>query len=71
MLKLDDIAPDGVRIIVRWDKMAVGASVFIPCINARKAREQVNVIFKRKGWKYLAKTTIENNKLGVRIWRTT
>ena len=71
MLKLDDIAPDGVRIIVRWDKMVVGASVFIPCINARKAREQVNVIFKRKGWQYKAKTTIESDKLGVRIWRTT
>ncbi len=70
MLKLDDIAPDGVRIVVRWDKMVVGASVFVPCINARKAREQVNVIFKRKGWQYIAKTTIEGNKLGVRIWRT-
>jgi hypothetical protein len=70
MRKLDDIAPDGVRIIVRWDSMVVGASVFIPCINARKAREQVNVIFKKKGWKYLAKTTIESDKLGVRIWRT-
>lgn len=70
MLKLDDIAPDGIRIVVRWDKMDVGASVFIPCINARKAREQVNVIFKRKGWKYIAKTTIESNKLGVRVWRT-
>ena len=71
MLKLDDIAPDGVRIIVRWGRMGVGASVFIPCINARKAREQVSEIFKRKGWKYLAKTTIESDKLGVRIWRTT
>ncbi len=71
MRKLDDIAPDGVRIIVRWDSMGVGASVFIPCINARKAREQVNEIFKRKGWKYLSKTTIESDKLGVRIWRTT
>ena len=71
MRKLDDIAPDGVRIIVSWDKMRVGASVFVPCINARKTREQVNVIFKRKGWKYKAKTTIESGKLGVRIWRTT
>lgn len=71
MRKLDDIAPDGVRIIVHWDKMRVGASVFVPCINARKTREQVNVIFKRKGWKYKAKTTIESGKLGVRIWRTT
>tara|TARA_Y100000004_G_scaffold177078_1_gene218283 strand:- start:91 stop:306 length:216 start_codon:yes stop_codon:yes gene_type:complete len=70
MLKLDDIAPDGVRIVVRWDKMSVGASVFVPCINARKAREQVNEIFKRKKWKYKAKTTIESGKLGVRIWRT-
>lgn len=71
MRKLDDIAPDGVRIIVRWDNMGVGASVFVPCINARKTREQVNVIFKRKGWKYKAKTIIESGKLGVRIWRTT
>ena len=70
MLKLDDIAPDGVRIVVNWDNMSVGASIFIPCINARKAREQVNVIFKTKGWQYKAKTIIENNKLGVRIWRT-
>jgi hypothetical protein len=70
MRKLDDIAPDGVRIIVRWDKMVVGASIFVPCINARKAREQVNEIFKRKKWKYKAKTTIESGKLGVRIWRT-
>ena len=71
MRKLDDIAPDGIRIVINWSNMNVGSSVFIPCINARKAREQVNVIFKRKSWQYKAKTTIESNKLGVRIWRTT
>lgn len=70
MRKLDDIAPDGVRIVVNWQRMLVGYSVFVPCINARVAREQVNEIFKRKKWKYKAKTTIENGKLGVRIWRT-
>jgi hypothetical protein len=30
---LTDISPDGVRIVVDWDKFKPGASVFIPCIN--------------------------------------
>ena len=40
MLKLDDLDPDGVKIIVDWGKMVVGASVFVPCINTQKATTQ-------------------------------
>ena len=32
VLKKDDLNPDGVRIIVKWDDMVAGSSVFIPCI---------------------------------------
>ena len=32
VLKVDDLNPDGVRIVVKWDDMVVGASVFIPCV---------------------------------------
>ena len=41
MLMLDDLSPDGVRIIVNWDKMVIGASFFVPCLNTHKAKEQV------------------------------
>lgn len=38
-LRLDDLDPDGVKIIVKWDKMVVGASVFIPLHQHRKGEK--------------------------------
>ncbi len=70
MLMLDDLAPDGVRIVIRWKSMHVGASLFIPCINTQKAKEQVVKLFRRKKWQVTSKIAIENGKLGIRIWRT-
>ena len=70
MLMLDDLSPDGVRIIVNWDKMVIGASFFVPCVNTQKAKEQVTTITKGKRWQVTIKIVIENDKLGIRIWRT-
>jgi len=70
VLMVDDISPDGIKIVTNWDAMHVGASVFIPCINTQKAKEQVARLFKRKKWQVKAKIAIENGKLGIRIWRT-
>ena len=50
MLMVDDLHPDGVRIIVNWSGMHVGASLFVPCINTQKAKDQVVKLFKRKEW---------------------
>jgi hypothetical protein len=50
---LTDISPDGVRIVVDWDKFKPGASVFIPCINTAKAID----------------VRVEDGKYGVRVWR--
>jgi len=69
-LKFDDIAPDQVKIIVDWDKMVVGASVFIPCINNVKARKQLLDIAQRKNWQIETRVRIENGMFGVRMWRT-
>jgi hypothetical protein len=69
-LKFDDIAPDRVKIIVDWDKMVVGASVFIPCINNVKARKQLLDIAQRKNWQIETRVRIENGMFGVRMWRT-
>jgi hypothetical protein len=70
VLKLDDLNPDGVRIVVDWPSMVVGSSVFIPCINTDKALQQVrHICVDRMGWDVRAKSCLEGNFLGVRVWR--
>jgi|TARA_R100000995_G_C3457988_1_gene111604 phosphoribosylamine-glycine ligase len=70
VLKESDLNPDGVRIVVKWDDMEVGASVFVPCINTEEAMRQAAKIVVSKGYKTEARVTIENEILGIRIWRT-
>ena len=70
VLKIDDIDPDGVRIIIQWDRMPVGASVFIPCVNTDNAVKQVKKICERKGFRVDCRVRIEGKKLGIRVWRT-
>tara|TARA_R100000995_G_scaffold44236_3_gene20767 strand:+ start:2223 stop:2450 length:228 start_codon:yes stop_codon:yes gene_type:complete len=70
VLKTDDLNPDGVRIVVNWDNMAVGTSVFIPCINTEEAMRQSAKILVKKDYKTEAKVVVENEILGIRIWRT-
>lgn len=68
--KTDDLHPDGVRIVVSWDEMPVGASVFIPCINTEEAKKQIAKIAKNKGWTVQNQIRIEDGRFGVRLWRT-
>jgi len=69
VLKTDDLNPDGVRIVVKWDDMVVGTSVFIPCINTEEAMRQSAKILVAKEYKTEAKVVVENEILGIRIWR--
>lgn len=71
VLKVDDLWPDKVHLVVDWDTMRVGDSVFIPCINVAKAVAQVTKVFKRRGWTPRIHVSVERNILGVRIWRIT
>lgn len=70
VLKTDDLNPDGVRIVVNWDNMAVGTSVFIPCINTEEAMRQAAKILVAKDYKTEARVVVEDEILGIRIWRT-
>lgn len=70
VLKIDDLNPDGVKVCVDWERMKVNMSVFIPCINTEVAMEQVQKIFKHKGWQLQMRVVIESDKLGIRVWRT-
>ena len=71
MLKILDLDPDGVRIVVNWANMQVNASIFIPCVNITKAKEQAKGVAKLKEWKIITRVVIEDNKLGLRVWRMT
>jgi|TARA_R110002012_G_scaffold321589_1_gene549997 phosphoribosylamine-glycine ligase len=71
ILKLDDINPDGVKVVINWDNMEVGGSVFVLCINTEKAVRQIKKIMTRRKWKSEVRVVVEDGKLGVRVWRTT
>ena len=49
--------------------MEINASVFILCINTVEAKKQIQRIFISKGWQSEIRTVIEDDKLGVRVWR--
>ena len=70
VLKIDDLNPDGVRIVVEWDDMVVGASVFIPCVNTEEAMRQTAKILVDKSYEMEARVVVEDDILGIRIWRT-
>ena len=69
ILKNFDLDPDCVRVEVNWDKMVINASVFITCVNTQKATQQAKKIAEKKNWEFKIHIRIEDNKLGIRIWR--
>lgn len=70
LLKTNDICPDGVRIVIDWGLMKIGASVFVPCVNTEEAKRQLLAIFRKNGWGYKSQCRIEGGKWGIRFWRT-
>jgi hypothetical protein len=71
ILKKYDLNPDGVRIIVNWDSMVTGSSVFILSVNVQEALSQIKKVMNDKGWEYQMQIRVEDEKLGVRVWRLT
>jgi hypothetical protein len=70
VLKIDDLNPDGLRITVNWGDMEVKSSIFIPCVDTEKGKEQLKKLAKRKNWEFDTRVCIEGGKLGLRAWRT-
>ena len=69
-LKTDDINPDTVKVVVQWDDMVVGASVFVPCVDTEKAKQQLEKVAELKSWQVATRVRIESGIFGVRMWRT-
>lgn len=68
--KDDEIAPDGVRIAVNWDELAIGWSVFVPCIATSRAKNQLNSIATARGIRLRHYICVEQGMYGIRIYRT-
>jgi|TARA_R110002012_G_scaffold190155_3_gene357733 hypothetical protein len=68
-LKFTDISPDGVRIVIDWEKFVPGASVFIPAINTIKAVHHLTEATNLTKKDIVYRVRIENGKYGVRVWR--
>jgi len=69
ILEAEDLAPDGVRIIVDWDRFTVGTSFFVPCVDVLEAKKQVKKVVEDRGWKVDSRLRIEDECFGVRFWR--
>jgi hypothetical protein len=59
---------EGVSYEINWKRFKRGTSIFIPCLNVRRARAQVIVVTKRLKLKVLIKVVIESGIRGLRIW---
>ena len=68
-LKQTDISPDGVRIVIDWEKFVVGTSVFIPCLNTKKAIADIVDASGIPKKDLLKRISIEGGKYGIRVWK--
>lgn len=69
VIRTFDLCPDGIRIVVPWDDIPVGTSVFVPCLNTLKAIKEFEHIAASRGWYVDARVGINKGKYGVRVWR--
>jgi hypothetical protein len=63
------IETEGVQIDIEWGKFIVGSSFFIPCIDTKSVRKQVEHHAAARGMQVRARDRIENSFWGVRVWR--
>ena len=55
---------------INWRNFKRGYSVFIPCLDPKKAlKNEVLPFFKRIKMKVVAKVSIEEGVRGLRVWR--
>ena len=68
-LKHSDISPDGVRIVIDWDKFVVGTSIFIPCLNTKRVIADIVDASGIPKTDLIQRVRIEEGRYGVRVWR--
>ena len=54
---------------IDWGKFRKGYSFFVPCIDAKAARETLATITRRLKIDIVTKVTVEEGVKGLRVWR--
>ena len=54
---------------LEWRKFRKGYSFFVPCIDERAAREELNRVAKRLKFETLTKVVLLDGIKGLRVWR--
>jgi hypothetical protein len=60
---------EGVSYDIDWAKFRKGRSIFLPCLNYPKVKDDLHAMFMRLGMRVLVKVIIEDGVKGLRIWR--
>jgi hypothetical protein len=68
-IRFDDLAPDGVRILVDWSRFTVGSSVFVPAIDTTELIGQFQSIANYYNWEIDYRYRVEGGRQGLRFWR--
>jgi hypothetical protein len=54
---------------IEWKKFRKGYSFFVPCINEKAAREELNRVAKRLKMDIVTKVVLLDGIKGLRVWR--
>lgn len=60
---------EGVTYEVEWKRFKKGMSVFIPCLDPKRAKTQLLEVTKRLRIKILTKAVVVDGIRGLRVWR--
>lgn len=60
---------EGVNYEIDWRKFKRGTSIFFPCLDSTRAKEEIYPVLKRLRIKTVAKISIEGGVRGLRLWR--
>lgn len=60
---------EGVTYEVEWKRFKKGMSMFIPCLDPKRAKTQLLEVTKRLRIKILTKAVVVDGIRGLRVWR--
>jgi hypothetical protein len=60
---------EGVAYEINWKAFKRGTSIFIPCLDPQKAKQNIRIVLKRLKINTVTKVVIEGGIKGVRIWK--
>lgn len=59
----------GLSLLVDWTKFKEGTSFFVPCIQPKAVKKEIEQEAARLKVNVICKQVVHNNTLGLRVWR--